>query len=219
MNRWFVVFALFLVACAGTTESAVEPDSESATAPSMDVVAVPAAVHHSNGDAELVIQYEGVGPLYQGFFNDADAGDALARAAQACVGDTTYLYVSYDTTTRTGRLTLRVEPDVMTCRPAQVDGGWQTSPSFPLSRALAQYRDTLASAYDLRIAAFHVQVAVRSTRSMCTLRAEGTHPPDGNGYAACVLHGLEERCGVVGDGGLLAFESADAIALRMCFGP
>lgn len=185
----------------------------------MDVVAVPPPRPDSNGEAELVIQYEGVGPLYKGFFNDAAAGQALALAAQRCVGDTTYLYVSYDSTTRTGRLTLRVEPDVASCRPVETEAGWQTSPTFPLSRALAQYRDTLASTYDLRIAAFHVQVAVRSTRSMCTLRAEGTHPPDGNGFGACVLHGMEERCGVVGEGGLLAFEAADMAALRSCFRP
>ncbi len=219
MSRWLTAIALGLTACSGTPDVAVEPDSDQAVAPAIDVVEVPAARPDSNGVAELVIQYEGVGALYKGFFNDAAAGDALARAAQSCVGDTTYLYVSYDDTTRTGRLTLRVEPDVTTCRPVQTETGWQTSPSFPLSRALAQYRDTLASAYDLRIAAFHVQVAVRSTRSMCTLRAEGTHPPDGNGFGACVLHGMEERCGVVADGGLLEFETADASALRSCFGP
>ncbi|MFT6146578.1 MAG: hypothetical protein ACJAZO_000751 [Myxococcota bacterium] len=217
--RWLAPIVWGLAACSGTPNIAVEPVLDGTEAPAIQVVSVPAARPDSNGVAELVIQYEGVSPLYRGFFNDAAAGDALARAAQACVGDTTYLYVSYDTETRTGRLTLRVEPNVATCRPVQVDGGWQTSPSFPLSRALAHYRDALASAYDLRIAAFHVQVAVRTTRSMCTLRAEGTHPPDGDGFGACVLHGLEERCGVVGDDGLLAFEAADIRALRTCFGP
>ncbi len=215
----FAAIALGLAACTGTPDIVVEPDSDNNEAVTIDVVAVPIGRPDSNGVAELVIQYEGVSPLYKGFFNDAAVGGALARAAQSCVGDTTYLYVSYDMETRTGRLTLRIEPDVTTCRPVQADGGWQTTPTFPLARALAQYRDALASTYDLRIAAFHVQVAVRSTRSMCTLRAEGTHPPDGNGFGACVLHGMEERCGVVADDGLLTFGAADSSALRSCFGP
>lgn len=209
-----------LLACSGepAAEPPVAPEPDAPAPPSaVEVVHVPPPAPPSSGNPELQIQFEGVGPLYQGFFRSAEPGERLARAASSCVGDAVYLYVSFSEEEHLGRLTLRVEPDVASCRPLPTDTGWDFSPTVPLSTALAAYRDELAAAYDMRLASFEVRVAYRTDRSLCTVEARGSHPPDGTTFGACVQQDLERRCAQTGGAVALDFAERDARALRSCF--
>ena len=215
------------VACSGAPEpgppvDAPAPDAvaDADSEPSGDTTAGQTAdATVEAGSPQLIIQYEGVAPLYRGFFNDARAGAALAEAAAPCVGNDVYLYVSYDNDERKGRMTLRVEPDVAACRPVPTETGWDLSPAVPLSSALATFRDTLAATYDFRISSFEVQVTYRAPdSSLCTLKAEGAHPPDGRSFAACVREDLNTHCGTMAaDGTTLALDASTGRALRGCF--
>jgi hypothetical protein len=89
----------------------------------------------------------------------------------------------------------------------------------PLGLALADYRDRLASTYDLRLASFQVGLAVRGGAEVCTLWAAGTHPPDGRAFSTCVEVRGGAPCGPGAADGVTRLEPAGAERrrLRECF--
>ena len=223
-----ILTVVLWVACSGEPAvDLVEPDSdgtEAAQAPSEPTAPRPAApvpvAPPSTGNPVLTIESANLSPLYRGFFADRAAGDALARAAAPCVGDDVRVLIGYDNEARVGRMVLFVPASVDACRPVQTDTGWDLSPMTPLSIALANYRDALSGLYDMRIGSFEVHVNIASSSgNQCTVRAQGTHPPDGTGFSPCVDLDGTAHCGdlAAANPAVITFGAGDRSALRSCF--
>ena len=151
------------------------PDGEGAT-----------ATMGSGEAVDVQLSFYGVGSLYQGFFTDARALGALGRGLGACLDAKAQVAVSYDSEERIGRITLKLPPGASECAPRIEGSVVDLSPLTPLSTALADYRDAISAARDVRVASFRVVLASTRGARSCELRAAGQHPPDGSTFAPCL---------------------------------
>jgi len=146
-------------------------------------------------DAEavpLVVVYDGVGHLHQGFFNTEKLVKAVAKGLGGCVSGTAEVVVKYDSDNRIGTIVLHTVGDQLQCRPTATSKGFDLSPLEPITRTLAGYRDGVANGFDLRIGSFRTGVRVIKGTQVCEVWSGGQFPPDGSTFSPCVhLQGHE----------------------------
>ena len=103
--------------------------------------------------------------------------------------------VAYDTPKRLGTLTLTLDADELLCKPVREGADISLRPLEPIGRALAAYRDAVASSYDYRVATFQVWLRTDGGEVACGLMLAGQYPPDGSTWSPCVEVGEDgPRC-------------------------
>ena len=149
------------------------------------------------GVVELYLEFTGLSPLHQGFFQDAQMTMALSDGLSTCVDGPVVLAVRYDTPTRIGVLELQVERSQLRCSPVFGEGTVDLSAWSPLGASLATYREAVAGRYDLRLSSFRTRLRVARQSDACMFELTGQFPPDGSTWSSCVaFEGLPERCQV-----------------------
>lgn len=170
----------------------------------------------------MELDFEGVGPLYQGFFGTESALEDLQVALAGCVAGSAHVRVTYDTPKSLGRILLVATPEDLTCRATASGDGFEVTELTPITAALARYRDTIASAFDIRVASFRVGLRLLGGGlHLCDLVAGGQQPPDGSTFSPCYALAGNDTCdGRLRDGvlRLVPTSAADRRDLEACFG-
>lgn len=220
-----------LAACGGDRLPAVPdappgpppPDPAAAQAAAQAVASAqapppPARATAPGAIADLVFVWHGVGPLYQGFFTTQDAVTTLATDLAPWVSGRANVAVYWDEEDDIGRIRLNLLPGTL---PRPVGGAGELVALHelaPLTTALARYRSTLASRFDLRIESFRVELeSVRGTKA-CVIGLTGTPPPDGRVLNPCVQINGIDRCGSPEAAGV-RYSPEVAEELRRCLSP
>ena len=196
----------WLLACGfpSTTEEPALEEVRPAPARSGPVVIVGEPLSGEDTPAEglpgssppttLQLRFEGVSRLHQGYFSAPVLLRKLAEGLAGCVG-TVDVEIAYDTPKRLGTITMAVEPEELFCKPEREASGINLRPLEPLGRALASYRSSVASSYDVRVATFEVWLRTRGGEVSCGLKLAGQYPPDGSTWSPCVEVGQSgPRC-------------------------
>lgn len=173
-----------------------EEEPPPAKPPPVEVrVAAPAqidALETDDVDVELI--FVGVGKLYRGFFASDEAVSILQRRLSVCVSGTAQVRVFYDTPDRFGTLTFVSGGTLPRCSPQAGANGLDLTPLAPIGRALAEYRDKVAAAFDVRIASFRTGIRFERVGTLCELWTGGGYPPDGSQWSPCVNIDGDEVC-------------------------
>ena len=148
----------------------------------------------SGSPVAIDFSFEGVGALYQGYFLGQSAVLALSRDMSACVDQAVAVRVRYLNNQRAGQIVGVLPPNASRCAPKITNNLVDFTPVIPAGKALAQYRDRLANRVDVRIASFEVGVAFGPANNPCYVQAEGTYPPDGSTFSACVVRSGHRYC-------------------------
>ena len=174
------------------------------------------------GDLELYLEFAGLSPLHQGFFQDAKMTSTLSAGLSPCIEGPVVLAIRYDTPTRIGVLELQVDRGQLGCVPAWGDEGAMLSSWTPIGRSLASYRDAVAGRYDLRMGSFRTRLRLSRQADVCTFELTGQYPPDGTTWSPCVLFDdIAADCVVDRSVGVHALEGlsrADRSRLEACLG-
>lgn len=169
-----------------------------------------AEADRASSPATVQLEFEGVSRLHQGYFSSLDEVQTLVRALSGCVG-LAQLRVTYDTPKRFGRVELIVESGQLWCRPEPGSESVDLSPLEPVGRALASYRDAIASAYDFRVASFEAGVWIHQDEGACGLVMAGQYPPDGSSWSPCVeVDPTARRCPARPDQGVGSLPASSA---------
>lgn len=217
-----------MVALACTTPAEPEPEAPTreqaeAALEALDAqgpAVVTAPPPKGDATAELVpveIVWEGIGPLYKGFFSDRDALTQLSRDLAPWLTDTVQLKVSYNSQDFVGGIRVLVPPGALVQLPRQTDGAVLLQDLAPITQALATYRDDLGGRYDVRIQSFHIGLDFYRGPVLCRIGVAGTPPPDGTLVSPCVEINGEEVCGTPGPSGVTFGADAQA-KLDTCLG-
>lgn len=142
---------------------------------------------------DVDLAFSGVGTLYRGYFGMEAAVGALGVGLGPCLEDNARVVITYDDEERIGRIVLDTDPQSLSCL-ATGAGGADVTAMTPVTRALAAYRDTIASSRDFRVASFRIGVTLRSGAKLCTAWAAGQYPPDGTTFSSCVTLAGVEKC-------------------------
>jgi hypothetical protein len=204
------VIALLLIACSN------EPEPKERMAPTLEEVLRGEA--RSNdvapiiGGAESVpvnLRFNGISPLYMGYFSDPSFVAPLGTALGSCASDGLDVVLSYDDDIKTGTVVVSVGPRDLSCRPTQDMANWDLKPLLPVAKALADYRDAIAAQRDFRVASFRTGVAYMRGTNMCTLYLGGQYPPDGSSFSPCVDFAGVPHCTTLEDIGITTFRFVD----------
>lgn len=173
-----------------------------------------------DGPVPVELQYVGVGDLHQRWFGDEAIVTDLAVALGPCIRERAVVRTTWDEAAKTGRIELLVEGRQLACRASGTDPV-DLAPFTPVTRALAAYRDAVASRFDFRVASFAVGVEVLQRTTLCRLTVGGQFPPDGSTFAQCVDLGGDVQCVEAADGTTrFAFADPQHTAyLAGCFAP
>lgn len=148
----------------------------------------------SEGAASVALAFQGVSPLYQGYFSTEEWVSGLGKGLGACFDGTVEVVVSYDTENRIGRILVQTGLADLKCRPAVGPEGIDVSPLIPLGQALAGYRDAVSAARDVRVASFRSGIRLVQGGELCDLYIGGQFPPDGTTFSPCVGIRGKEVC-------------------------
>lgn len=174
------------------------------------------------GSVPVEVQFDGVSPLYRGYFSTTGWVAELGRGLGGCVTGRAVVIVTYDSVENLGTIRLHAEPADLTCL-GRFDGdALDVSALTPITRALARYRDTLAAERDVRLASFRIGLRVVEGMNVCDLWAGGQFPPDGSTFDPCVGVAGNEVClgeRHAGTTALVARDPAVEKTLQRCFGP
>ena len=141
------------------------------------------------GEMALYLEFTGLSPLHQGFFQDAKMTSTLSAGLASCIEGPVVLAISYDTPTRIGVLELQVDRGQLGCVPSWTADAVMLSQWTPLGRSLASYRDAVAGRYDLRMGSFRTRLRLSRQADVCTFELTGQYPPDGSTWSPCVGFG------------------------------
>jgi hypothetical protein len=148
-----------------------------------------------NGEAvQIGLQFNGVSPLYQGYFATEDWVAALGASLGDCLSGEADIVVSYDSEARIGRILVSTTPDELRCLPSVTGDTLDLTALEPIGRALAAYRDTIAAERDIRIASFRSGVRLLRGTDLCEVYIGGQFPPDGTTFSPCVTLLGHETC-------------------------
>lgn len=157
-----------------------------------DVQRAPPVIPADADAVPLIVAYDGVGHLHQGFFNTEELVQAVAKGLGGCVGGTAEVVVKWNQETRIGSIVLHTLGDQLTCRPTRNGAGFDLTPMVPVAKTLAGYRDGVANGFDLRIGSFRTGIRVIKGSQVCEIWTGGQFPPDGTTFSPCVhLQGHE----------------------------
>lgn len=195
---------LLLLACSEAPPPKPEPKPQPIVSKPFPVVvpgAKPGEPVPEGGPVPIELQFVGVGGLHQGYFADSEIVTVLATELGPCLTERAVVRVSYDSERHTGRIRVFTDPKTLTCKPEKIAETVDLSPLQPVGQALANYRDTLASRFDFRIASFRIDLEALSGTNLCRLDLSGQFPPDGTTWSPCVSLGGERVCnGKASDG-------------------
>ncbi len=170
----------------------------------------------SGEPVELEITWDGIGRLYKSFFQDREAVTELAVRLGPHVVAPAQLIVRYDSEDFLGDIRLRVPPNGLKAPPSELDGVVELSELVPVLRALAVYRDTVASRFDIRVQSFRIGIEGFRGPRHCLAVPAGQPPPDGRTVSPCVVVNGRDVCGRP-EGTSTHFTSADFDAVAGCF--
>ena len=189
------MFLLSLLACGSSVPSTDEPSAvQVAPAVRPASVRVPSPKPSSNGagrseEASVYLEFTGLSPLHQGFFQDVKMVASLGEALSSCVNGPVVLAADYDTPTRVGVLELHVDRAQLKCVPSMDGEALALAPWVSIGRSLAAYRDAVAGRYDLRLGSFRTRLRLTRQVDACTFELTGQYPPDGTTWSPCVRFG------------------------------
>lgn len=146
------------------------------------------------GSVPVEVQFDGVSPLYRGYFATPEWVAELGRGLGSCVTGRAVVVVSYDTVENLGKIVLHAEPQDLSCHARPGGDALDVSALAPITTALGRYRDTLAAQRDVRLASFRVGIRVVEGMNICDLWAGGQFPPDGSTFSPCVGLAGNETC-------------------------
>jgi hypothetical protein len=134
------------------------------------------------GPVTLEFTWQGMSALHKGYFADADATTVLAVELGETVGRRTLnLQVGWDSEAHQGSIRLGLVGNELPGLFA--NNGVQTAALVPLTRALAGYREAVASRFDIRVLSFRIRVGVGDR---CEVQVVGIHPRDGTQLSECL---------------------------------
>ncbi len=146
------------------------------------------------------LHFDGIAPLHQSFFSDAEAVARLGRSLHGRHSDPVPLEISFDSDNHIGVIRLRIDPGSLQVPIQRTGDTIRLSDLAPITVPIAAYRSELASRLDFRIQSFHIQLLSVRGLSACTIELAG-EPPDGRSFSPCVTVGGREHCGTATDAG------------------
>ena len=142
----------------------------------------------------MALAFQGVSPLYQGYFSTEAWVSELGKGLGACFDGTVEVVVSYDMETRIGRILVQTGLAELKCAPEIGPQGIDLSPMAPVGQALARYRDAISAARDVRVSSFRSGLRLVQGSELCDLYIGGQFPPDGTTFSPCVGIRGKEVC-------------------------
>jgi hypothetical protein len=144
---------------------------------------------------QVVLVWEGIGPLHKGFFSDAQATTGLSVGLAGTVKAPANVYVRYDSATFVGSVRLQLRPDTLRLPVRHQGEVVALADLAPITQALAAYRSDVAGRYDVRVQSFSVGIESFRGADGCVFGVAGAPPPDGTVVSPCVVVGGQQRCG------------------------
>lgn len=144
---------------------------------------------------QVVLVWEGIGPLHKGFFSDAQATTGLSVGLAGTVRAPANVYVRYDSASFAGSVRLQLRPDTLRLPVRHQGDVVALGDLAPITRALAAYRSDVAGRYDVRVESFAVGIESFRGADGCVFGIAGAPPPDGSVVSPCVVVGGQQRCG------------------------
>jgi hypothetical protein len=139
------------------------------------------------------LRHEGLSPLYRSFFNDATARRRLTAAlSQHLDEERVTVVVAWDEDTVTGRIrlltTARESAVAALAQGVLSERRLDPRPVAPLMAALGDYRAAMGANFDLRLLAFHLELAIQDPSSARFCRFRGLkNDPEGHGIDRCLI--------------------------------
>lgn len=164
---------------------------------------------------QIVLVWQGIGPLHKSFFSDADATTGLSVGLAGAVLAPANIYVRHDNKEFVGSVRLQLRPDTLRL-PVRHDGDVVVlSDLAPITRSLAAYRTDVAQRFDVRVQSFSVGIESFRGAQSCIFGVAGQPPPDGSILSPCVVINGQQVCGQAEAAGV-RFDPASAGAVRRC---
>ena len=172
---------------------------------------------HDREPLDLVWNWDGVGGLYQGFFLSVEPRLRLATELSRSMAGPVDMHVRYDSQEFIGQIRVRLQNSVLSNNVTFHDDKVDFAGLVPVTMALAQYRETIASRYDIRVASFQVGIETIGDRVTCELSISGDPPADGSVISPCIIISGVEKCGEPTLAGY-RFKKDNITLLQRCFG-
>jgi len=165
--------------------------------------------------AQVVLVWEGIGPLYKNFFSTPDAVTVLAEGLGPHLADPVDVTIRYNTEDSVGDIFVRLRPDQLK-RPVSTSGDEIALQDLaPITTALAAYRSQIAAQFDFRVESFRVSLESYRGARVCQLVLAGQPPPDGRLISPCVMVNNQKQCGQPKASGV-SFPPGVAADVRAC---
>lgn len=178
---------LSLVLALGCPEAPAPQATPSEAPPLNPLPAAPAAAADTLSEpVDVRFAFQKIANNYRYYFSEPEFTGPLEQALGACFDEYAEVVVTYNLETLVGRIFVQTPRNRLGCAPIVTEHGLDVRPLVPVTRALAAYRDALASGRDFRLANFAIGVRVVDGVQICDLWAEGQNPPDGSTFSACV---------------------------------
>ena len=213
---------LLLAACTGAPTAEEERAAAEATAEALagsaDPGPSPTVSAGSLDDAEpvqVVLVWDGIGPLHKSFFSDQEAVTELATDLAGHLKPPADVHVRYDSQEMLGDIQLRLAPDALVSPVAATQERVNLQALVPITTALASYRSNVAARFDFRVESFRVGIESYRGHRICQLSLAGTPPPDGTLISPCVTINGQQHCGEAAAEGV-TFSQEAAAHLRAC---
>ena len=175
-----------------------------------------AVVPEGTEPIQIELIWNGIGPLYKGFFTEQVPLTELSKRLAPHVAPPAQLHISWDQDAMLGGIRLEVPPGGFRTEPTVTEGVLSVSQLTPITVALAAYRDAIAGRFDIRIQSFVVGLDRTRGPAQCRIGITGTPPPDGANLDPCLLLNGRSVCGTEGPAGLRF--TGDALKIvRRCF--
>ena len=199
--------------CGGETAPAPETDRATAEAKMERLTAAapaPSAPPPIEGAALVPVEitWEGVGLLHQSYFSDREAMTGLSVALAPLLAGPVQLFIRYDNKTFQGQLRVRVPPGGFLRPPSESGRSIDLAALAPITTALASYRTSIASRFDVRVDGFAIGIELYRGPASCVVRVGGAPPPDGRVISPCVTVNGAELCGEPSASGVTFGEDA-----------
>ncbi len=164
----------------------------------------------------MELTWQGIGPLYRGFFTEREPLTRLARSLSPWLRPPAMIQVGYDSERFVGWIRLQVPPGALR---VDLSAEGETLPLqrlAPITRALAAWRAELGARFDLRLLSFQVGVDFLRGPHHCRIRPGGPPPPDGTVVDPCVELDGTRVCGEPTGGEGVRFPPEVASRIAAC---
>ncbi len=147
----------------------------------------------SQGGGKVQLQFRQLSRLHRGYFSEPVAAQKLADDLAPCVSKEPAIDVWFDGEAHTGYIVMSSPFDTITCLPKRTsDGGVDFSPVTPVTRAIADWRDTVAAEHDIRVAAFRIGIRWPVPQGELIVWSSRISEVNGSSFSGCVhLNGVQ----------------------------